>query len=102
MTSTKNSSHDIFWLARYAHNTLAPVFAQAKTVEPSLQFQIKITFADEDSKFSKENHITVASHWGRDGMFQLSSWLRTKADVDRFAAKSAGDVANLQPLDVSA
>jgi hypothetical protein len=102
MTQSQNTSHDIFWLARYAHNTLAPVFAQAKAIEPSLQFQIEITFADEDSKFSHENHITIASHWGRDGMFQYSTWLRTKADVDRFAAKVEGDVTNLQPLDVTA
>jgi hypothetical protein len=101
MTSTKNSSHDIFWLARYAHNKTAPLIEQAKAIEPSIMFSIHITFADEGTVYDG-NNIGIYSHWDRDGMFQYSTWLRTKADVDRFVAKVEGDVANLQPLDVTA
>jgi hypothetical protein len=96
MVPTQSNPNDTFWLARYTHNQLAPHFAAAKAIEPSLSFHIEITFADEDSKFGNENYLSVASHWNRDGMFQHSSWLRTKADVDQFAAKVAADVANLK------
>lgn len=98
MTTSNANPNDTFWLARYAHNQLAPLFGRAKAIEPSLQFIIEITFADEDSRFSTDNHIDVTSHWGRDGMFQMSPWMRTKADVDRFAAKVTKDVANLSAL----
>ena len=100
MTTPKDNAHDTFWLGRYAHNKLAPLFTQAKAIEPSIQFIIELTFADKESMYSKENHINVASHWSRDGMFQMSSWLRDKDDVDRFAAKVKDDVANLKPLEV--
>lgn len=99
MTSNQSSAHYIFWLARYAHNTLAPILNQAKVIEPSIQFQIDMTFADAESVHSWAPHISVSSHWSRDGMFQMSSWLESKADIDRFAAKVAGDVAILQPVE---
>lgn len=95
MTTPQNNPNDTFWLARYAHNQLAPLFAQVKAIEPSLQFHVELTFADEDSKFSKDSHISVTSHWDREGMFQNSSWLRNKTDVDRFVIKVEADVAKL-------
>ena len=95
MTSIQNNPNDMFWLARYAHNQLAPLFAQAKAIEPTIEVSIEMTFADEESKFSKDSHIGVNSHWARDGMFQHSTWMRTQADVDFFAAKLAADVAKL-------
>jgi hypothetical protein len=97
MTSIKNNPNDTFWLARYAHTTLAPLFAKAAAVEPTLTFHIELTFADVES-VHRGNHVSVHSHWARDGMFQYSPWLRTKADVDLLAAKVADDVAALSPL----
>lgn len=99
MTTPKDNAHDTFWLGRYAHNKLAPLFAQAKTIEPSLMFMISLTFADEESAYNG-NHVSVYAHWDRDGMFQYSSFLRTAADVDRLATKIREDVANLKPLQV--
>jgi len=97
MTSLKDNPNDTFWLARYAHNKLAPLFAQAKAIEPSLMFAIDLTFADEGSQH-RGNHISVASHWDREGMFQMSWWIFTKAELDRFAAKVAADVATLEVM----
>ena len=98
MASPKNNPNDTFWLARYAHTQLAPLFAQAKAIEPSLMFAIHLNFADAESAFHGD-HVNVYAHWDREGMFQYSTWLRTKDDVDRFAAKVAADVANLKPLE---
>lgn len=98
MTTSQDNPNDMFWLARYAHNTLGPLFAQAKTIEPSLTYSIQITFADTESVHNG-NHLGVYAHWDRDGMFQYSPWLRDKAAVDFFAAKVRDDVANLRPLE---
>lgn len=97
---TTPTAHDIFWLARYAHNTLNPLFEQAKSIEPSIQWSTDITFGHEAAVYAKQIKMTVSSHWGRDNMFQMTGWLVTKADVDQFAAKLAKDVAALQPLEV--
>jgi hypothetical protein len=98
MTSPNSNPNDTFWLARYAHNQLEPLFDQAKAIEPTLSFHIEINFADEDSKFGSENYVSINAHWDRGGMFQSSSWLRDKADADRFVAKVKADVANLETL----
>lgn len=99
MTSTKNNPNEIFWLARYAHNQVAPLIEQAKEVEPSLHFNVQINFTAGHPVF-KGNHLGVFVHWDRDGMFQYEPVLRDKAAVDAFAAKLAADVANLQPVTV--
>ncbi|HEY8700081.1 MAG TPA: hypothetical protein VIM08_03800 [Arthrobacter sp.] len=103
MTSSENTSrqnpNDIFWLARYAHNQTASLFEQAKAVEPSTDFRINIEFCDVATVY-KGNHIGINSHWNRKEplMFQQSTWLYTKADVDRFAAKLAADVFKLEAV----
>jgi len=90
--------NDVFWLARYAHNTLAPLFAEAKAIEPSIQFHLELAFADTDSKFQKDNHVNVVSHWGRDGMF-LQTWHhRTKHDIDKVAEQVRGKIVALKDL----
>ena len=94
MTSSKNNPNDMFWLARYAHNTLAPIFAEAKAIEPTLTYSIQLTFADVESVHNGD-HLGVYAHWDRDGMFQYSPWLRTKGEVDFFADKVQADVAEL-------
>ncbi|MDQ5860643.1 MAG: hypothetical protein M3536_00060 [Actinomycetota bacterium] len=99
MTSPKTTAHDIFWLARYAHNVTAPLFAQAKAIEPTISFSIEINFSEPGARFFETHAIVISAWWIRDGMFQMSSRLETKEAVDRFAAKVEGDVANLQPLE---
>lgn len=96
MTSSNSNPNDVFWLARYAHNQTAPLFAQAKTIEPSLTVAIQMDFYDEEAV--QDSHINIYSHWSRDGMFQYSVWLKTKADVDWFVAKLAADVAKLEAV----
>jgi len=95
-----NTTHDtkpnaVLALAQYAYTRVEPLFAQAKAVEPSIQFDIDLVFADERSVYHKEAHLQVSSHWNRDGMFQMSSHLQSMADVDLFASNLTDDVANL-------
>lgn len=97
--STKPTQHDIFWLSRYAHNKLAPLFAQAKAIEPTVFFSIEMTFSEAPATWDS-SHISVMSHWKRKGMFQHSYCLKTQADVDRLAEQLRGDVADLKPLEV--
>jgi len=93
--STSNPN-TILALAQYAYTRVAPLFAQAKTVDPSIQFRLELNFADEASIIYKDNHLHVSSHWSRDGMFQWSRSLRTMEDVDAYAAALADDVATIQ------
>lgn len=81
------TANEVFRLARYAYNTLAPLFAEVKTIEPSLQFSIDLTFADQDSRFQKDNHIQIDAHWNRGGMFLSSGHLHTQQDVDTLAVR---------------
>ncbi len=90
------TDHDVFWLARYAHNTLAPLMDEAKAIEPSIQFHLELAFADADSKFQQDNHVNFLSHWGRDGMF-LQTWHhRTKADIDKLAEQVRAKIDTLK------
>lgn len=98
--STKPNA--VLALAQYAYTRVEPLFAQAKTIEPSVQFSIELVFADDDSAYANESHVRIYSHWKRTRMFQWSDWLQSMEDVDRYAAKLADDVANLQPVDVAA
>jgi hypothetical protein len=87
--------HDVFWLARYAHNKMAPLFAELKTLEPSTQFNIDMSFADATSVYQKDNHVTVDAHWGRTGMFLQSGHMLTKADIDKLAEQVRAKVDTL-------
>jgi hypothetical protein len=86
---TIESAHDVFWLARYAHNTLDPLVKAAKQYDPTIQWSIELVFADKDSHFAKDNHIDLKAHWKRDRPIMLfqSTHRYTKADVDAVAAK---------------
>jgi len=90
------TTHDVFWLARYAHNQLAPLFEQAKLVEPTTSFNIIMNFGDVEAYSYRENSLEVYSHWGRDGMFQMTTRLKNKAALDLFIAKLRKDVEKLQ------
>jgi hypothetical protein len=77
--------HEVFWLAKYAHNRIAPLIRAAKQFEPSTTLHIEMSFCDEEGPFHKQNHIGISSHWKRDGMLLQSGLLLTKEDVDRVA-----------------
>lgn len=95
VTTSNNNPNDIFWLARYAHNKTAPLFAKAKAIEPTVCSAIEMFFAEPGAQYHGDNAIEVKAWWNRDGMFQMSNRLKSQADVDRFAAKLEGDVAVL-------
>jgi hypothetical protein len=96
MTLSQNNPDAIIALAQYAYTRVAPLFAQAKVIDPSIQFKLELNFADKDSVIFKDNHLHILSHWSRDGMFQYSRFLRTMEDVDAYAAHLAEDVATIQ------
>lgn len=91
--------NDIFWLARYAHNQTAPLFAQAKAIEPSIHTSIQISFASEEVPGGRESSINVYAHWGRDGMFLYAACLKDKAAVDGLLGSLEEKVAALRPLE---
>lgn len=90
------NDHEVFWLARYAHNTLAPLLKEAREYEPSMDFTIQMAFCNEDSPFHKYSHIVVSSHWKRDGMFHLSTTLTDKGGVDHVASNVRDFIAKEQ------
>lgn len=91
-----SNANDLFWLARYAHNTLAPLFNEAKAIVPTIQFHIELNFADADSAHNKYNSLNVASHWSRSDMFVHSICNQTKADIDQLAERVRADVDKLK------
>lgn len=97
MTSPQSNANDIFWLARYAHNQATPLFEQAKAIDPSIHWAIRLNFDDASSVY-KGHHLDITAHWKRDGMFQHALCVRDKAGVDQFVEKLAADVAALSPL----
>lgn len=103
MISTQSiKPNAVLALAQYTYTRVEPLFAKAKQVEPSLEFAIELSFADEASVHLHESSIFVKAWWKRADMFQQSYPIRSMDDVDRFAAKVAADVANLQPVAVAA
>ena len=96
MTISQNNPNAVLALAQYAYTRVAPLFAQAKTIDPSIHFEISMVFADQESWIHHECHVKVWAHWSGPGMFQHSDWLQTMEDVDAYAAALADDVAALQ------
>ena len=81
--------NDTFWLARYAHNTLAPLIEAAKQYEPSISLHIELTFDIERSYRAAGSFLTVRAHWDRKQPLMLlrTSDLTTKEGVDKVAAE---------------
>lgn len=100
--TTQQTPNAVLALAQYTYTRVEPLFAKAKKIEPSIQFDLNLIFADENSVYQHESHIKVYSHWGRDGMFQSSDWLQTMEEVDKYAAELAADVTALARLAVAA
>ena len=92
----QDNIHDLFWLAHYAHRAFAPIFADAKKVEPSLQYSIEVNVADENSIYYKQSHVSVAAHWDREGMLVQAGHLESIDDIDRVAAYTRYDVDQLK------
>lgn len=92
---TTLNDHEVFWLARYAHNKLAPLFKEAKTVDLTTKFNIEMRFQNPDTKH-QVGSIMVISHWDRGGMFQYTDNLHTKADIDKLVIKIKADIEKLK------
>jgi hypothetical protein len=101
------SAHDVFWLARHAHNTLDPLFKEARQSEPTIHFILNLNFAAEHPVY-KADSLGIMGHWDKEGMFIFQPRLHTPEDVAKVAAKiqeficseQAATVATLQPLEV--
>jgi hypothetical protein len=91
-----SAAHDLFFLAHYAYNTLNPLVAEAKAIEPSVQFGIDITFGHDDAAYTKVHKISAELHWDRDGMLAQSWSIKTKSDVDLFAETLRGKIDKLK------
>lgn len=96
MTRTQLTDHEVFWLARYAHNRLAPLFAELKTIEPSIYTSIEMRFPDKDSVYASLNGVQVSVHWAREPMFLQSAPLVSTADIDELAAEVRADIEKLR------
>jgi hypothetical protein len=94
MTSPQNNPNAVLALAQYAYTRLEPLFAQAKTVYPELEWTIQLTFADAASKFSNTSHLNVYNV-GTPEFYSSSHRLTDMEDVDDYAAQLADDVANI-------
>lgn len=81
------TDHEVFQLARYAHNTLAPLVDEARQYEPSVTLHIEMSFCNEDSPHHNYNNVGVNSHWKRGGMFHQGICLTTAGEVDDIAKK---------------
>lgn len=75
---------EVFWLARYAHNKLSPVFDRVREKEPSAREGIDMGF-DQPGFGQGFMHVTVKCHWARAGMFSHDICLTTSDEVDRLA-----------------
>jgi hypothetical protein len=79
------SAHDVFWLARYAHNTLDPLFKAARQYDPTIHFILNLNFA-ADHPVYKADSLGIYGHWAGDGMFIYRPRMSTTAEVQAVAA----------------
>lgn len=84
---THQNPNDTFFLARYAHNVLAPLFETARQYEPSLRYQFHLNFDIARSYSDAGSYLDILVHWDRDGMFLTAYNRTTEADVDKVAAE---------------
>lgn len=92
------NDHEVFWLARYAHNTLAPLIKEAQTIDPSIRFSIEMRFENANTEFG-DGHVNAYAHWDRkDGMFLYSTWNVSESDIDNLATQVRDKTAGLVPV----
>lgn len=94
--SKNMTDHELFWLARYAHNTLSPLFSELRKIEPSIHVTIASVFTTKDSLYNLLGGVSVDVHWARDSMFLQSSGHSSKEDIDRLAVRVKADIENLK------
>lgn len=80
-----SNHNDIFWLARYAYNTINPLVEEAKAVEPSTTLYLELGFGHEYGAHHKFCRLGANVHWSRDGMLAMSTSMENKTEVDLFA-----------------
>lgn len=87
--NTELTSHDIFWLARYAHNTLAPLVKLARDYEPSFTFSVGMNFDHPDAPYLKYHHLDIyVRAEGQSNTILTSTHAATTTDqIDGLAAK---------------
>lgn len=88
------NDNEVFWLARYAHNTLAPLFKEAQAIEPSIKYTIEMHFYNPEVRFT--GSIGVYAHWDRPGMFLHTLSQKSKADIDTVARSLREKLADLK------
>jgi len=90
------AAQDLFFLAHYTYNVINPLMQEAQTIEPSVVLTLDTIFAHSEAPYSKDHRVEAHLHWKREGMFALSSGLRNKADVDKFAEVLRGKIDKLK------
>ena len=97
------SAHDVFWLARYAHNTLDPLIKAAKQYDPSIWFKTELVFGRVTTWNPTGFEVNIAAHWDGPLMFLHELGLTTKAQVDKVAAKVQEfiDAEQAKPLETA-
>lgn len=85
------SAHDVFWLARYAHNTIDPLITAAQQYDPSATLEIQMSFCHADSPHFGQSHLTIIvrakSQPNRIMAYSTSRLITTPEQVDAEAAK---------------
>lgn len=92
------NDHEVFWLARHAHNTLAPLIKDAQEVDPSIRLSIEMRFENPNVEFGG-GRVSAYGHWARkDGMFIYSTWITSKENIAQLAAEVRDKISALQPV----
>ena len=85
------SAHDVFWLARYAHNTIDPLITAAQQYDPSATLEIQMGFYHADSPYFGQPHLTIAvrakSQPNQIMAYSTGRLVATTAQVDAEATK---------------
>lgn len=81
------TAHDVFWLARYAHNTIHPLIKAAQQYDPSIRLGIELRFEEKFTWLPNGACLNIISHWDGRLMFLHENWLTSKTQVDKAAAK---------------
>ena len=85
------SAHDVFWLARYAHNTIDPLITAAQQYDPSATLENQMSFCHADSPHFGQSHLTIIvrakSQPNRIMAYSTSRLITTPEQVDAEATK---------------
>lgn len=79
--------NDTFWLARHAHNVLAPLIEAARQYEPGIHYGIILRFDVEQTYRRAGSYLEIHAHWTRPSMLLHESNLITTQQIAAVAAK---------------